>query len=101
MSSRLAVLVSCCMLLAGVTSAAPDPAARCTAARIKAAAKKTDGKLKCQAVAAAHAIPVDTSCLTKVVLKFSAALARAEAKGGCAPLARRRRGGEQGRRLRV
>src|SRR5262245_12710928 len=84
MRSFLALLAAA-SLLAALAVAAQDPAARCTAAKLKAAAKKTSSKLKCHATAAARGSAVDPACLGKAEEKFSAAWARAEARGGCAP----------------
>ncbi len=82
MKSTLAFVIATSFLVV-TAGAATDPAARCTEAKIKAAAKKTSSKLKCHAAAAAKATAVDPSCLMKAEAKFSTAWARAEAKGGC------------------
>jgi hypothetical protein len=82
MKSALAFLIALSFLIVAARGAT-DPASRCTAAKIKAAAKKTNSKLKCHAAAAARAISVDPSCVMRAEEKFIAAWARAEAKGGC------------------
>ena len=79
-------LLGIASLLALNAGAATDPAARCTQARLKATAKRADGELKCHATAAAKGAAVDPACLAKAATKFSAAWARAQSKGGCAPL---------------
>jgi hypothetical protein len=81
MKATLALAIVSLLIVAA--HAEPDPASRCAGAKIKAAARKTAAKLKCQARAAAHAGPVDVACLGKAETKFSAAWARIEAEGGC------------------
>jgi hypothetical protein len=60
-----------------------SPAAKCAAAKQKAAVKKIAAKLKCYQKAAATGDPVDSGCLTAAEGKFDAAVAKANAKGGC------------------
>ncbi len=76
-------LLTATLLFAVAAHAATDPADRCTAAKIKAAGKKTESKLKCQATAAQRHMSVDQACLMKAEEKFHAAWMKAEAKGGC------------------
>jgi len=78
----------CAFLLAVVpvtasVHAAVSPAAKCAAAKQKAAVKKVGGKLKCHQKAAATGDPVDADCLAAVEEKFAAAIAKADSKGGC------------------
>src|SRR6185503_18202695 len=78
----------CLFLLAVVpvtasVHAAVSPAAKCAAAKQKAAVKKVGGKLKCHQKAAATGDPVDADCLAAVEEKFAAAIAKADSKGGC------------------
>jgi len=54
---------------------------KCEAAKRKAAGKLASAELGCYAKAAAKALPVDSTCLTKAVGKFSAAMTKA---GTCA-----------------
>lgn len=54
---------------------------KCEAAKRKAAAKLAKGELGCYAKAAAKALPVDSTCLTKATGKFSTAITKA---GACA-----------------
>ncbi len=63
--------------------AAPTPAQKCTAAKLKAVGKKYLGKFKCAAKAELKGAGVDPLCLAKVEEKFLAAFASAEARGGC------------------
>ena len=81
MKSILAALAV--SLVAVAAHAATDPLTRCAVAEMKAAAKKTNSKLKCYTNAAEHGTAVDPGCLTKAESKFSEAWARATAKGGC------------------
>lgn len=62
---------------------APTEAAACQQAKLNATAKKTAGKIKCHTKAVKLGTPVSTECLDVVELKFQAAFARADAKGGC------------------
>jgi len=57
-----------------------DP--KCAAAKQKAAGKKEAGKLECYAKAAIKP-PLDGTCITNAEDKFSAAFAKADAKGVC------------------
>jgi len=66
-----------------VTADAADIGARCSGAKLKAAAKKSGSKLKCYATASARGVDVDTACLDKAEAKFSAAWQRIEATGTC------------------
>jgi hypothetical protein len=82
MTAGLAALV----LIVGVPLAAhghTTPAQKCATAKNKAAAKKAAAKLKCYATATVHATQVDAACLTAAETKFGAAIAKAEASGGC------------------
>ncbi len=65
------------------TADAADIGARCSGAKLKAAAKKSGGKLKCYAAASARGVDVDQACLDKAETKFSAAWHRIEATGTC------------------
>lgn len=62
---------------------APTSAQRCTAAKLKATAKKQFAKVGCHEKALLKNLPVDPECLAKAEGKFALAFARAEAKGGC------------------
>src|SRR5262249_37559604 len=53
-------------------------------AKNKAAGKKIAAKLKCREKAVQLGMPVDPACLKIAESKFDAAIARAEASGGCA-----------------
>src|SRR3989442_643765 len=79
--SRLVLLAA--SLVAVASLAAEDPAARCTAAKLKAVAEKTSAKLRCHASAAAKGGSVEAGCLSKAEEKFSGTWADIEAKGGC------------------
>jgi Big-like domain-containing protein len=68
---------------AGQVAAGPDPTAKCTAAKLKAAGKKYDSKAKCHAKAILKNEPVSAECLLKAETKFNAAFAKADAHGSC------------------
>ena len=74
------------LAVAGLTPAlaAPTPAQRCAAAKLKAAAKKATGKIRCHEKAILKGLGVDALCLQKAESKFATAFAKAELKGGCA-----------------
>src|SRR5262249_17597646 len=65
--------------------AKPTPAQKCTAAKLKASAKKLSAKLACYAKAAAKNAPVDGECTGKAETSFRTAFSTAEGKGGCVP----------------
>ena len=71
------------VLHAATSQAKPIPGAICAAAKQKAAAKKAADELKCQSKAVLTNASVDPACLTKAGTKFSDAVGKAEAKGGC------------------
>lgn len=60
------------------------PAVKCAVAKIKAAGKEAEAKLKCHSSAFGRGQPVDARCLTKAGNKLLQAFQRAEARGGCA-----------------
>ena len=72
-------------LISGALSAhaSVTAAAKCATAKQKAAVKKLGAKLKCYQKASADGVPVDGACLTAAETKFDAAIAKADAKGGC------------------
>jgi hypothetical protein len=80
---RWTALATLLLLLGAGASVAKDPADACAAAKEKAAAKKASAKLACWAKAARNGT-ADPDCLQKAETKFTAAFAKAEAKGGCA-----------------
>jgi hypothetical protein len=53
---------------------------RCTTAKYKSAGKKAKGKLDCHAKALTKGTIPDSTCLAKTEVKFSATVAKAEAK---------------------
>ena len=75
-------LVATVALLAR-TGTATDVGAKCSGVKLKAAAKKSNGKLKCYATASARGVDVDPTCLAKAEAKFTAAWQRIEATGTC------------------
>ena len=80
----LAVSLMAFVLGAGLPVAAkPTPTQKCTAAKMKAAAKKVAGKLACYAKGASKNLPVDDACLGKAETAFTTAFSKAESKGGC------------------
>jgi len=62
-------------------------AQRCAAAKLRATARKTYAKLRCQARGAKVGMPADSSCLSKAEAKFAQSWSRAEHRGGCATTA--------------
>jgi hypothetical protein len=62
---------------------AADPAALCTTAKQKAAAKKLSAMVACHNKAIKKLEAVDAECLAKAGEKFEAAFVKAESKGGC------------------
>ena len=81
---RTLLVVMTAALLVVAVRAGTDPAARCTAAKLKAAAKRSGGEMRCRAAAAALQADVDAGCLARAAQKFQVDWARAEAGGGCA-----------------
>ena len=81
--SRTVVVVLLAASLAMPVAGATDPAVRCSAAKLKAAARKASGRLKCYAGATLHGLAVDQPCLDKVRAKFVSTWQRIEAAGGC------------------
>jgi hypothetical protein len=71
------------VLLAAASQAAHSPGAVCAAAEQKATAKKALSKLKCYTKAMLANEGIDQSCLDTADAKFSDAIGKAEAKGGC------------------
>lgn len=66
-----------------VAGAAPDPAARCAADKVRAVKQAAAAKLACHAVAATRRTEVDGGCLARAERKLAASFARADARGGC------------------
>ena len=64
-------------------AAKPTPAQKCTAAKLKASAKKLSAKLACYAKAASKNAPVDDGCLGTAETNFRTAFSKAELKGAC------------------
>src|SRR2546428_11797276 len=78
-------------------TAAPAVADKCTAAKLKAIAKKESGLLKCQAKVAMKGDPtLQSPCDGKVISKFGIAFAKAGTcrgmQAGCEAIADGRRG---------
>ncbi len=66
---------------------AATPVQKCAVAKSKAASKKLTAKMKCwQKAFATGAVSADAACLTAAETKFSDAISKAEAKGGCASI---------------
>src|SRR5262245_32150337 len=65
--------------------ASGSPAQKCASAKQKAAGKKEAAKLGCYSKAAAKAIPVDTTCLSKADGTFSTAFTKADPNNGADP----------------
>ena len=85
MGRRLSLLLAIVVTAALVTTtgAATDVGSKCSGVKLKAAAKKSNSKLKCYANASAHGVDVDPTCLAKAEAKFTAAWQRIEATGTC------------------
>jgi len=86
MSSPVSILMAAIVLTSAVVPpahASGTPASKCATAKQKAAVKKLGAKLKCYQKASADGVPVDGACLTTAETKFDAAIAKADAKGGC------------------
>src|SRR5262249_24699918 len=77
----LAVLV----VSAGLIHAAGTDTGKCAASKSKAAAKRIGARLKCwQKAFTSGAATADSACLSAAETKFTSAISKAEAKGGCA-----------------
>jgi hypothetical protein len=87
MMSVRALLPACALLalVAGQVSAGGTPDQKCAAAKNKAASKKIAAKLKCwEKALGSGAATADSGCLSAAEQKFTQAIQKAEAKGGCA-----------------
>jgi len=80
-AARFTVVAVCLLLVS--PAVASDPARKCDAAKLKAVAKKTSAKLKCQATAIAKDAAVEAACLSKAEAQFDATWAHIVARGGC------------------
>jgi hypothetical protein len=69
---------------AGFVHASETPGQKCAVAKMKAAAKKLGGKVKCIEKAVSKGAAVDTTCLMAADTKFTAAILKAESGSGCA-----------------
>jgi hypothetical protein len=67
----------------GLAAPKPTPAQLCAVAKFAAIRNKIAGEFRCYATATNKGSAVDGACIGKVVEKFNAAFAKAEAKGGC------------------
>ena len=84
-TALLALAASTMLLVSTDARAGTTPAAKCLAAKNKAAVKKVAAKGKCwQKAFLAGAATADSTCLSAAESKFSTAITKAEAKGGCA-----------------
>jgi len=81
--TRTIAIVLLAATLAVPAASATDPAVRCSASKLKAAARKASAKLKCYANATLRGLAVDQPCLDKVTAKFNSTWQRIEAAGGC------------------
>jgi cysteine-rich repeat protein len=87
MTSTFTILITCGVLLASVVSAAPAPADRCSASKVKATAKNALKTHLCHAKASKKGLPVDVDCLFKAADRMLASFNKAEGKGGCLTIA--------------
>lgn len=69
---------------ASVAQAAPSPAQKCAAAKLKATSSLATAVIACKSKAVLAGSSVDDLCLSKAESKFGGAFAKAESKGGCA-----------------
>ena len=77
-------LAAFCMTWVAAGRAAGTPAQKCNVAKNKAAAKKIGAKLKCwQKALATGAASADPACLMAAETKFTTAIGKIDAKGGC------------------
>jgi hypothetical protein len=78
-------LAALCLTWVAPGRGAETPGQKCAVAKNKAAAKKVGAKLKCWEQALAKgAASADMACLMAAETKFTTAIMKAEAKGGCA-----------------
>jgi hypothetical protein len=78
----LGLAVQCESEVSGVIDAETLPS-KCTAVKRKAAARLAGAVLGCHSKAAKKDIDLDPTCVDKAVLKFDAALVKADADGAC------------------
>jgi hypothetical protein len=69
---------------AAVAEAAPTPAAKCAAAKMKAVGKRGRDRLVCHVRAIGRGTAVDPACIAKADDSFTAVLTRLDTSGGCA-----------------
>jgi hypothetical protein len=67
-------------------NAPPPNLSACDAAKVKAAGKKAAAKLTCHSKAVTKGLGVDSTCMAKAEVKFSQAVAKAEAKAAAKSL---------------
>ncbi len=77
------VFAALALVLAGAPASATPDARLCAIRKLKAASRKSAAELVCFEQAIASGAPLDPSCLAKADARFTAAFARAEARGGC------------------
>jgi hypothetical protein len=65
MRSKFTILLTCAVFLASAAAAAPGPADRCSASKVKATAKNALKTHLCHAKASKKGLPVDIDCLLK------------------------------------
>lgn len=71
------------LLLLPNLAGAATPAEKCAAAKNRAALAKTTAKAKCYRKALLNGVAVNPDCLSKAEQKFTKAIGKAEATGGC------------------
>jgi len=81
-----AALGFCVVAMAGVSSAASDPAARCIDRKLFAAALQARSVLDCHSRALRRGRALDPSCVQRAEDRLSRIFASAEGRGGCHPL---------------
>ena len=81
--SIVAVGAALLIAAAGSSALATSPTAKCVGSKQKAAGAKLKSKLTCYGKAKARNVSVDSGCLAKADAKFTAAVAKADAKGAC------------------
>jgi hypothetical protein len=83
MSLRLVIAAVVFVLQATAALGAPDPAASCHAAKLKATGKAVGGLLGCHAKASKAGLTPSPTCIARAQQSITDRFAKAEARGGC------------------
>jgi len=79
----LIVTLAVACIVAATAVSSTTPAERCAAAKLRAAARKTNGKLRCHATGALRGSTADAGCLARVETRYLASWTKIEGRGGC------------------